>query len=404
MIKFNENIEEISNYITINFKECNTYNEATEEFKKIVQYLIKKRLFFSSEHLQLLKMNEYLNNIIKIIIKNKKKISYEELERVFKNNLCITIIEEYCLLNNIELVNEDSNLDNNSQDKLYIENAYIGYINKLNYHILTREEEQKVCYDILNGNMEARNILIESNLRLVVSIAKKKVGQGLDIMDLIEEGNLGLMRAVETFDVTLGYRFSTYAYWWIKRSINRAIENKGRIIRLPVYVTEKINLYKVAKTNLAIDLNREPSINELAEKLNITNEEVSELEILCYDVESIDNLLYESGEYDKHVDDYFNNYVDYIEEDFDKNNIKDILNNSVLSNKEKEILELRYGFIDGEPKGLRYISKIYNVSRERIRQIEKRALKKLRNTKAFEDYGYLQEESNEEKKIKKLKK
>lgn len=265
----------------------------------------------------------------------------------------------------------------NSDDSVRI---YLQQIGKI--PLLTPEEELEVAKKIYETQSEiARKVLINANLRLVVSIAKKYIGRGLSFLDLIQEGNMGLIKATEKFDYTKGYKFSTYATWWIQQSITRAIADKARIIRLPIHLIESINKIKKATMDLTTELGRIPVKQEIADKMGIP---VSKLTSIIKATQSTISIDTPTGQKDDS-----NKIIDYIVDESTiapdslvsqesmLDDIKDMLEQ--LSQKERDVLILRFGLNnDGNKKTLNEIGSIYGVSRERIRQIENRAISKLK--------------------------
>ena len=296
--------------------------------------------------------------------------------------------------NNIEIVSDD---DSNNGGKIVSEELvlsdeeltkdvnindpvrmYLKEIGKI--PLLTMEEEMKYSVAAAAGDENAKRILAESNLRLVVSIAKRYVGRGLLFLDLIQEGNIGLMKAVEKFDYDKGFKFSTYATWWIRQAITRALADQARTIRVPVHMVETINKMARIQRQMTLELNREPSEEEIAKKMGISVEKVREVIKISQDPVSLETPIGEED--DSHLGDFIKDELsmspeEYATNEILKEEIKSVL--TTLQEREQEVLELRFGLVDGTSHTLEEVGKKFNVTRERIRQIEAKALRKLRH-------------------------
>ena len=275
----------------------------------------------------------------------------------------------------IILNDEDITKDVNINDPVRMYLKEIGRIS-----LLSSTEEMEISQRVAAGDEEAKRILAESNLRLVVSIAKRYVGRGLLFLDLIQEGNIGLMKAVEKFDYDKGYKFSTYATWWIRQAITRALADQARTIRVPVHMVETINKMSRIQRQLTLELNREPSEEELAKKMGISIDKVREVIKISQEPVSLETPIGE--EEDSHLGDFLKDESslspeEYTENEILKEEIKEVLMS--LQAREQEVLELRFGLIDGTCHTLEEVGKKFNVTRERIRQIEAKALRKLRH-------------------------
>ena len=282
-----------------------------------------------------------------------------------------------------DLLKMAESMDVDEPIKMYLRE--IGQIPLLSY-----EEEIDYAQRVLNGEEEAKQKLIESNLRLVVSIAKKHTNRGLKMLDLIQEGNMGLMKAVEKFEYEKGFKFSTYATWWIRQAITRAIADQGRTIRIPVHMIETINKIKKESRIILQETGKEPTAEELAEKLELPVEKVKSILEMNQDPISLETPVgsEEDSELGDFVeDDKFANPYDATTRVLLKEQLDDVL--KTLNEREEMVLRYRYGLDDGSQKTLEEVGKIFNVTRERIRQIEVKALRKLRHPsrrKKLEDY------------------
>ncbi len=246
--------------------------------------------------------------------------------------------------------------------------------------LLSQEEEIEIAVRIAEGDEEAKKKLAEANLRLVVSIAKRHTGRGMQFLDLIQEGNLGLIKAVDKFDYSKGFKFSTYATWWIRQAITRAIADQARTIRIPVHMVETINKVKKAKSQILHQTGHEPTPEEIADYLDLPVDKVREILRVAQDPVSLETPIGE--EEDSHLGDFIpDNDTLAPEEAASQALLKEQLNDvlKTLTPREEKVLKLRFGIEDGNPKTLEEVGKEFNVTRERIRQIEAKALRKLRH-------------------------
>ncbi len=265
---------------------------------------------------------------------------------------------------------------------------YLREIGKI--PLLSFDEELELAKRVINGDEEAKQKLAESNLRLVVSIAKKYVGRGMLFLDLIQEGNMGLIKAVEKFDYTKGYKFSTYATWWIRQAITRAIADQARTIRIPVHMVETINKLIRTSRHLLQQLGREPTPEEIAQEMEIPVEKVMEIQKIAQDPVSLETPIGEED--DSHLGDFIQDEDSPAPQDSAaytllKEQLEEVMN--TLTPREAKILKLRFGLEDGRARTLEEVGREFQVTRERIRQIEAKALRKLRHpsrSKKLKDY------------------
>jgi len=328
--------------------------------------------------------------------KEKGFITYEELALALKGlDLDADSLDDLYNAfneNNIAIISESEQGDNNDSTGLLLDDnaltkdltindpvrMYLKEIGQIK--LLTLEEEGELADRITAGDETAKNVLAEANLRLVVSIAKRYVGRGMLFLDLIQEGNIGLMKAVDKFDVTKGYKFSTYATWWIRQAITRAIADQARTIRVPVHMVETINKLARVQRQLTLELNREPSEEELAKKMNTTVEKVREIYKISQDPVSLETPIGEED--DSHLGDFIKDERNLSPEEFATNEmLKDEISQvlETLTEREEKVIRLRFGLEDGKPRTLEEVGQMFGVTRERIRQIEAKALRKLRH-------------------------
>jgi len=277
-----------------------------------------------------------------------------------------------------EVVPDTSYLDDISDDSVRL---YLREIGKI--PLLTAEEELALAKKVVSGDKRAKDAMAEANMRLVVSIAKRYVGRGLDLLDLIQEGNTGLLRAVEKFDPERGFKFSTYATWWIRQAITRAIADQARTIRIPVHMVETINKLLRTQRRLTQELNREPTNEEIAVALEIDVDKVEHIMKIKQDISSLDASVRDDEE-DSVLGDFIEDEdtktpTESASEQLLKEQVKQIL--STLTEREQKILRLRFGLDDGKSHTLEEVGQEFSVTRERIRQIEAKALAKLRKNK-----------------------
>ena len=349
---------------------------------------------------------EQLKNLVELGKKKKNVLEYQEINDFFKgitlNNEQMDLIFEYLESNGVDVLRvteDDALLDNEDmhmeEEEVDLENIdlsvpegvsiedpvrmYLKEIGKV--PLLSAEEEIELAKRMENGDQAAKKRLAEANLRLVVSIAKRYVGRGMLFLDLIQEGNLGLIKAVEKFDYTKGYKFSTYATWWIRQAITRAIADQARTIRIPVHMVETINKLIRVSRQLLQELGREPTPEEIAEEMDMPVDRVREILKISQEPVSLETPIGE--EEDSHLGDFIQDDNVPVPADAAaftllKEQLIEVL--GTLTEREQKVLRLRFGLDDGRARTLEEVGKEFNVTRERIRQIEAKALRKLRHT------------------------
>lgn len=351
-----------------------------------------------------------LNNLVEVAKTKKNVLTYKEVNDAFTGMQIseekMDLILEFLEKNNVDILHEENAeettellLDNDDEILLsdedeveIIEDADVlegvstedpvrMYLKEIgNVPLLTTEEEVELARRVEQGDEEAKKQLIEANLRLVVSIAKKYVGRGMPFLDLIQEGNMGLMKAVDKFDYAKGFKFSTYATWWIRQAITRGIADTGRTIRVPVHMVETINKTLRMTRTLLQELGREPTPEEVAERLGVPVSRVREVLKISRDPVSLDTPIGEED--DSHLGDFIEDDSALSPADSAAfSMLREELGNALesLTDRERQVVQLRFGLVDGRARTLEEVGKEFNVTRERIRQIEAKALRKLRH-------------------------
>lgn len=374
-----QSLQIINNYADENLSLDN--KNSIKELDKLDQLFKKVKIYPEPNvFMELLNNNKIKDLITEIVSQNYTKIKKDEfiLDSVSINSL----IDSYCIKENIE---RDSSEDTYLEETPFTEDYVRMYLQDIKAPILTREEELEIATRMKAGDIDAKNQMIESNLRLVASIAKRYVGKGLLYLDLIQEGNLGLIKCCDKYDPSLGYKFSTYATWWIRQSITRALADTSRAIRLPVHVVDKLTRFKKEKKNLEYYLRRDATKEELCKETNLTLKEIEELELYDQNIVSLNVKLGDNGrDRDGELSEMLVSEENLPEDIAFKNSLSEGLNmlfkKCELKPREIEVIKRRFGFYNGQGETLEEIGNSFNVSRERIRQIEKKAMTKLKKS------------------------
>lgn len=362
------------------------------EYDEVKILIIEELTKYANEHSGFVN-NKYLESLDLFNL-----IDIDDIEEI-KSKLAenqVEFIDEGENLEDIEIVEDLINLEDEKEDaedeEIKLEDfsdlkgfniddpvkMYLKEIGKI--PLLSADEERILAENMEAGDIEAKKKLAETNLRLVVSIAKRYVGRGMQFLDLIQEGNMGLMKAVEKFDFRRGFKFSTYATWWIRQAITRSIADQARTIRIPVHMVETINKLVRIERQLVQELGREPTNEEISEHMGIEVDKVNEIRKIAQEPVSLETPIGEED--DSHLGDFIEDETAIApDEAANFSMLKEQLNQvlSTLSDREKKVLELRFGLNDGTPRTLEEVGKEFEVTRERIRQIEAKALRKLKH-------------------------
>jgi len=362
------------------------------EYDEVKILIIEELTKYANEHSGFVN-NKYLESLDLFNL-----IDIDDIEEI-KSKLAenqVEFIDEGENLEDIEIVEDLIDLEDEKEDaedeEIKLEDfsdlkgfniddpvkMYLKEIGKI--PLLSADEERILSENMEAGDIEAKKKLAETNLRLVVSIAKRYVGRGMQFLDLIQEGNMGLMKAVEKFDFRRGFKFSTYATWWIRQAITRSIADQARTIRIPVHMVETINKLVRIERQLVQELGREPTNEEISEHMGIEVDKVNEIRKIAQEPVSLETPIGEED--DSHLGDFIEDETAIApDEAANFSMLKEQLNQvlSTLSDREKKVLELRFGLNDGTPRTLEEVGKEFEVTRERIRQIEAKALRKLKH-------------------------
>ena len=415
-------------FINENMKVKNNYSDSIIEFELLSNFIRKYNIVIDLDFcINLLNKNITLYNLIDTIFSNISKVNKQPLKidstilSIYdEKHILQNFIIAYCIINNIEIIDNNYELEfdriESAFDSTDIDILKI-YLNELNKKLLTKEEEYKLGIRKLNGDKNAKDELIEANLRLVVSIAKKYINRGLGLEDLIQEGNIGLVKAAENYDVNKGYRFSTFATFYIKGYIIRALEGKTRNIKIPFNVQPKLTKFKYDVDLLTKRLGKMPSIKEISDYLNIDECKISEYIMLDYDIDSLNKAI--SDELETELIEFVESDDEpiYVKSELDslKDNLLRIIEISKLTEREKQIINLKF-FAKGFDTN-RQIAQYLGISHQAAQDTCQRAIIKLKNMKeikelivyldnpieALEMINKINEEKERKKEIKKIK-
>lgn len=380
----------ISSYLDVKVPKVDSYESAIKAFKKLDSFFSKYDFFMGRELLiDLLSNNEKFSSMTSYILKEKEKdIALGKSEDIFDSDFLIYTVKTYFELHGMPIKEREEEIDMIGFDSSSDLDIVSLYINELNAPLLSEDEEKALLVKIKQGDMEAREKFIESNLRLVVSVAKKFLGRGVPFLDLVQEGNLGLMKAIDKFDLSYDVRFSTYAVYRIKMFVSKAIADQSRNIRVPISRQDELYSYMTKIDNLEKKFGMNLSIDEISMMLGKSVDKIRELESLKNDTVSINALVGKDN--DTELGDFLStseSIEDEIIDSFLPEQIMDLLKKSKLSEREKDVLLSRFGIGRSHVWQLKELSKKYGVSKAWIGQVELNALEKLRRLKSIEQFS-----------------
>jgi len=364
-------------------RELNLTKNPLDMLEKVCNFLKRIGYDLKVEQIKNILANvPIINKAIKTLVnKYIEIINNGEMDRISEIPLILMLLEVYCDEHDIKTIPDEISLTTKESRSL---EATHMYLRDINLPLLSKSDELEYAIRNKNGDLKAREILIERNLKLVVSIAKRYLGRGLDFLDLIQEGNIGLITAIEKFEPDKGYKLSTYATWWIRQGITRSIADKSSTIRVPVHIYEKQKKYFMTRNKLEKELEREPTLEEIAIEMNMSIDKITQLATSVPNLTSIGNFI---------PDDRVEIESAYIDKDL-HSKIFELLDRCNLSDKEKDILILRFGLKGNETLTLEEIGKIYKITRERIRQIEAKALQKIRKSRYIKSFAIYMNKPN----------
>ena len=374
----------LEKYVQQTFSSFTSEKDCVEKFEQLQQFFEKYSIEPTQKMiLNLAKQNSVFQQMGDALYQAYQSSSSSlDFDKMLENKILAMVLDTYCTMQNNEVVIPDKDSVRDVPSSVV---AYLREITQI--PLLSLEEEKELASKVAQGDAAAKNKLIESNLRLVVRFAKNYLNQGLSYLDLIQEGNLGLMKAVEKYDVEKGCHFATYAVYWIKQAMSRATANKGRNIRIPVQVYLKVGTCRRTIRKLSEQLKRQPTIDEVANAMGMSVKEASELYNLQDDTISMNSIV--SADSDTELGDFIPSSNDTPEEIALSSALKDDMQKLFtacnLKEMEQNVLMMRYGFYNQEPMTLEEIGNIYHVTRERIRQLEAKALMKLRRSRQVKE-------------------